>query len=178
MEFPPLQFNPLPLSAGQEEQSLLIIKRDLLSTLSKSPFFVRPVAIKKDIERYSDCYHVDDITVESQMKIMDESRFPKETRGQKRKIIKKITKIKKSRKSGDTVDVEKTLKDLESQETNEDDEDAEEEEEAEENEELLADEDEFEAEIDEGTDYNANYFDNGEDYIDDEDDKLDEGPTF
>ena len=33
-------------------------------------------------------------------------------------------------------------------------------------------------ELDEGTDYANNYFDNGENYLDDEDDNLDEGGIF
>lgn len=32
--------------------------------------------------------------------------------------------------------------------------------------------------MDDGTDYNQNYFDNGEGYLDDEDDNLDDGPIY
>jgi len=39
-------------------------------------------------------------------------------------------------------------------------------------------EEEVDEELDEGTDYMANYFDNGEDYLDEEDDALDDGAVF
>ncbi|XP_018897779.1 uncharacterized protein Polr3G [Bemisia tabaci] len=42
----------------------------------------------------------------------------------------------------------------------------------------LGDEEEADEEMDDGTDYNENYFDNGEGYLDDEDDNLDDGPIY
>ena len=40
------------------------------------------------------------------------------------------------------------------------------------------DSDEIDEELDEGTDYANNFFDNGENYLDDEDDNLDEGGIY
>ena len=42
----------------------------------------------------------------------------------------------------------------------------------------IEDDDNVDEELDEGTDYANNYFDNGENYLDDEDDNLDEGGIF
>jgi DNA-directed RNA polymerase III subunit RPC7 len=39
-------------------------------------------------------------------------------------------------------------------------------------------EDDPDEEMDEGTDYINSYFDNGENYLDEEDDNLDDGPIY
>ena len=116
---------------------------------------------------------------------LDWSQFPEELRpnfGKKKRTMKNIANKKSS------VDIEKTLSNLEQrekkaeadgEEKQEVDEDSEEEEGEEgRHSDLGSEAEELDEEMDGGTDYANNYFDNGEDYVDDEDDNLDEGGIY
>lgn len=95
--------------------------------------------------------------------------FPAELRP---KVLAKRLKSK----SDKNVDVQQRLNQLEQMEENDEDKVVkDDEEEVKEDEEIV--EEEQDEEMDDGTDYANNYFDNGEDY-EDEDDNLDDGPIY
>lgn len=186
--FPPLISNPVPLSVGDKQEYLLTVKREIRCMMHHSPFFIKPVSVPKDIERYTDKYQMNNTANESQLHIMDKSRLPKELWLRKRKRpVKKVEKKKdvKRKFAKPSVDVEKTLAELENKETNESEEpenpeEKNKDEDEDEDEDKEPGDDEFydEEELEEDTDYNLTYFDNGEGYLDDDDDNLDDGPTY
>ncbi|XP_070542335.1 DNA-directed RNA polymerase III subunit RPC7-like [Ptychodera flava] len=189
--FPPLEFKPVLLLAGEEYDYMLALKQEYRGTIRDSPYFIKPQNRKKDIERYSDKYQ----TNGNQDSVIgfrpDWRRLPQELkiRSQRTKLRASIRPnlstidAKKSKSLSDDV-IKKTLESLEQQETLKDTkgetvrEEEQEEQEGEEGEE--AEEEEFydEEDLEEGTDYNVTYFDNGEDYGLDEDDNLDDGPIY
>ncbi|XP_023234533.1 DNA-directed RNA polymerase III subunit RPC7-like [Centruroides sculpturatus] len=176
--YPPLEFKPVPLISNEEENYLLALKQELRGTLRDSGFYVQPVLVKKDIERYSDKYQQKDMTA-NDIK-WDFKRFPKELKDIKRKrpAAKQPKVSKKRKKNFSQDDIKNKLEQLETNEKSETSEEEQEEakedeEEGDKDEEELYDEEEQE----EGTDYAVNYFDNGEDYLD-EDDNMDDGPLY
>ncbi|XP_015928913.1 DNA-directed RNA polymerase III subunit RPC7-like [Parasteatoda tepidariorum] len=159
--YPPLQFKPVPLLTGKKIDYLVTLKQEIRSSFRESGYFIPPVSVKKDIERYTDKYQP--IHAADQI-VWDKSLFPRELfekPKKKRKIVKKPI-VKK-----ETAVVEK-LQALEEKENTLDPD--EEEEEGAENVEEYEDE-----EMEEENDYATSYFDNGENYLDDEDDNLDDG---
>ncbi|XP_011298286.1 DNA-directed RNA polymerase III subunit RPC7-like [Fopius arisanus] len=180
LKYPPMEYKAPPFQLTVELSYLLQLKRDFGEALRESPNNVQPIAVKKDIERYSDRYQdmmVDKSTYEQRY---DWNKFPKELKpgGRKRKAKKSQVepKIKKE------VDVEKKLQELEKKEVTQksDDEDEKGDQDGEEKDgdEAVEDEEaEVDEEMDDGTDYVNNYFDNGEGY-EDEDDNLDDGPIY
>lgn len=181
--FPALEFKPVPLQTGEERNYLLALKQEFRGTMKELPYYVHPREKKKDIERYSDKYQTgqdNSISWEPDWK-----RLPKELKIRVRKAAKikatmkaKVPNTNKGKPDKDNV--LKKLEELEKQapkldeEKEEEEKEDEEENEVDEEEELL-DEDDLEEE----TDYNMTYFDNGENYgIDDEDDNLDDGPIY
>ncbi|GIY91351.1 uncharacterized protein CEXT_192471 [Caerostris extrusa] len=161
--FPPRQFKPIPLLRGKKYEYSLTLKQDLRSSFKEFGYCVPPVSMVKDIERYTDKYQP--IPVADQVEY-DKRLFPKELFEQAPKKRRKVTKLAKKK---EVAAVEK----LEVLEKKEKEGDAEEEEkEEEEGEEILEDE-----ELEEETDYVANYFDNGESFLDEEEDN-DDGYVF
>ena len=115
---------------------------------------------------------------------IDWKRYPKElgpsTADKKANKRNKALKVKIPSKRAKVANTEELLNKLENAEKNEKEVESESESENEDddkksdkNEEM--DEDEPDEEMDDGTDYANNYFDNGEGYLDEEDDNLDEG---
>lgn len=177
--FPPLEFKPVPLIINEEQNYMLALKQELRGTLRDSAFYIQPVSIKKDIERYSDKYQQKD-SAGNNIK-WDFSRFPKELheiRIKKRRHSKQPNASKKRKKNVSQDDIKNKLEQLETNEKSETSEE-EQEEEKDDDEEGDKDEEELydEEEQEEGTDYIVNYFDNGEEYLDD-DDNLDDGPIY
>ncbi|XP_067266529.1 RNA polymerase III subunit GL b [Chanodichthys erythropterus] len=175
--FPPLDQKPVPLQTGEEAEYMLALKQEFRGAMKTLPFYIRPAAPKKDVERYSDKYQKTETTDNSLDWKPDWSRFPKELRvREKRPQRDKSPAVPKQPKQP-RVDKEEIIRKLETLEQKEeegssDEEEGEkkkpEEEEAEGEEEY--DEEEFEGE----TDYVMSYFDNEEEFGGDSDDNIDE----
>uniref|UniRef100_A0A7N5P094 DNA-directed RNA polymerase III subunit RPC7-like n=2 Tax=Ailuropoda melanoleuca TaxID=9646 RepID=A0A7N5P094_AILME len=56
--FPPLEYKPVPLQAGEEIEYMLALKQEFRGAMKSLPYFIKPSAPKKDIERYSDKYQM------------------------------------------------------------------------------------------------------------------------
>ncbi|XP_067000533.1 DNA-directed RNA polymerase III subunit RPC7-like [Anabrus simplex] len=188
--YPLMENRPAPLESAPEVEYWLALKREYIEFLHDSPAYLLPVAAKADIERYSDRYQA----LESQSAKgynyvkYDVKRLPPELRP-----ISKKNKTKQKRKAGAAKttsakvpkkleDIDNRLKELEKNEEQDDEEEGEAENDKDEEKEGEVEdgeeEEEVDEEMDEGTDYANNYFDNGESYIDEEDDNLDDGPVY
>ncbi|XP_015171599.1 PREDICTED: DNA-directed RNA polymerase III subunit RPC7-like [Polistes dominula] len=180
-KYPILEYKPLPFTITNEMSYLLELKRDFAEYLKESSFNVRPIEVKKDVERYSDRFQ-DLMTDKSSYETKyDWSKIPEELKPSsiRRKKALAATVPKKKQK---VVDVESKLQELEKKEINQqgevlESEEEKVEEEEEEEKEVGVDGDEVDEEMDEGTDYVNSYFDNGEGY-DDEEDNMDDGAIY
>uniref|UniRef100_A0A8B9HWZ6 DNA-directed RNA polymerase III subunit n=1 Tax=Astyanax mexicanus TaxID=7994 RepID=A0A8B9HWZ6_ASTMX len=156
--FPPLEHKPVPLQTSEEAEYMLALKQEFRGAMKTLPFYIRPAAPKKDVERYSDKYQStepSDNTIEwtpENPVIPKESKKP---RVNKEEIIRKLETLEKKEEEVSSDEEEGEKKKTE-------------EEEAEGEEEY--DEEEFEEE----TDYIMSYFDNGEEFGADSDDNMDE----
>jgi len=177
-KYPPLSSKPSPLLINPEQEYLLAVKKEYLNFLKSSPYFRGPPANSQ---------------TESGKLDLDWSRFPKElhpnaSSGKKRKRPTDI-KPKLIKRTGK--DLDSKLDSLEAKEKGDPDDlnaskdENKEEEGSEDGDEKKeggadseAEEDEVDEEMDEGTDYANNFFDNGEDYLDEDDDNLDEGGIY
>lgn len=190
--FPSLQFRPVKVveERSEERKYLLVVKKEMREHMRNSEYALALDTKKPDMERYSDRFHCLNGT-KTQLQLPWD-RFPKELRPRagaenakasrgKRKLEankRELAPKTKKRRTRD-VDVKQKLEELEEREKGrkEEEEEAEEEEEGAEGavEEVEEDLDE---EMDEGTDYINNYFDNGENYLEDDGDPLEEGGVF
>ncbi|KAJ6652105.1 hypothetical protein lerEdw1_013362 [Lerista edwardsae] len=159
--FPPLEYKAVPLQTGEEVEYMLALKQELRGAMRTLPYFIKPSAPKKDVERYSDKYQSSGPVDSAIEWSPDWRRLPSELKIRVRKIRKP--------KTGVEVTLE-TLEKKEEEVTSEEEEEKEEGEEGKEEEEEEYDEEEFEEE----TDYIMSYFDNGEDFGGDSDDNMDE----
>ncbi|CAL4072866.1 unnamed protein product [Meganyctiphanes norvegica] len=186
--FPPLEFRPVkpPQEKNIAESYLLVIKKEFREHMQNSQYHIQPDVTRPDIERYSDRYNM--LPNRRGQLNLHWTQFPKELRpgaiktNKKRKITSKKAfpvNVKRGRMSQKEVDVTQTLNELEKKESTTDDPDEVEEDEEEEGkvDEENIEGDEEDEELDDGTDYVNNYFDNGEE-LDEEDDALEEGGTF
>lgn len=180
--FPPLERKPLELKNDETTRNILTCKKDYESQIRNSPFYIRP-SVRREVNviaKYSDRYktsHVNDIT-ELLNSIPNWKMFmPKELHFAKRKVIKPkkpSTDIKDKLHS--TTEISERLNQLEKKEQvlqqvaaeSEDDEG------------VKTDLEEYydeEIEEEEG-DYQQSYFDPGDEFGVDEDDALDDGPSY
>ncbi|CAH1254685.1 DNA-directed RNA polymerase III subunit RPC7-like isoform X2 [Branchiostoma lanceolatum] len=190
--YPPLEFKPVSLQEGEEADYLLALKQEFRGSMRESPYFIKPQSTKRDIERYSDKYQLNGQNKGQGLGWTPNwNTFPKELRIREKKPKRlkvsvkpslSVTKVKAKGQKSDSKEAENKLKQiLQTEEDGDDDEDEDEEEkkkkeaegEEEEEEEFYDDED-----IEEGTDYALSYFDNGEDYLDADDDALEDGPVY
>ncbi|KAK3920872.1 DNA-directed RNA polymerase III subunit RPC7-like [Frankliniella fusca] len=194
--FPPLENRPVPLELGVEGEYLLALKRDFVGYFRDSPSFIQNVVVKSDnIQRYSDRYQNATLALKTITDVVrDWSHFPNELRGsvqlQKKKrklkgstgrakvpkksedITTRLEELEKREEQGSDADGETEGQDTEgakdeNKENKDADSDAEE-----------AEEEDVDEEMDDGTDYINSYFDNGEEYLDEEDDNLEDGPVY
>eukprot|EP00093_Oithona_nana_P001786 01786.XXX_10771_12027_1 [CDS] Oithona nana genome sequencing. len=189
--YPPLSNRPhLPLK-GQEHEYMLAVMKDFVNQMRDSQFALQKPSVKTienkgiQIGRLND--KVENMT-QKPLTGIDWKRYPKElaprsSKAQKRSKIQ--PKLKASKKSIKTEDLLKKLEEAEkSDKVNEkDDDDKSEEEDNEEKDEEKEEDNEEEEmiideEMDDGTDYANNYFDNGEEYLDADEDNLDEGGIY
>ncbi|TRY59357.1 hypothetical protein DNTS_016623 [Danionella cerebrum] len=54
--YPPLEQKPVPLQAGEEAEYMLALKQEFRGAMRNLPFYIRPAAPRRDVERYSDKY--------------------------------------------------------------------------------------------------------------------------
>uniref|UniRef100_T1J8X1 DNA-directed RNA polymerase III subunit n=1 Tax=Strigamia maritima TaxID=126957 RepID=T1J8X1_STRMM len=177
--YPELRKQPLPF--GRDSSELLKSKKYLRTALNESEFYIKLPAVKSMIERYSEKYstpkQIKSISLRDNLNL---SLFPKELQCIKKKTVALVkTKI---RTRVNTINVDDKLKELEEKENNEpSDEDKDDEEKEkpkvkvykeDEEDEVSEIEEEYDEEID--TDYLTSYFDNGEKYLDEEEDNLDD----
>ncbi|CAG9860094.1 unnamed protein product [Phyllotreta striolata] len=177
MLFPLLERRPVPLNQTLEMDYLLILRQDFIDHMQLSGSYLKLPGNKTKPEQ-----EIDKLVAQipSTKEKYDWRLFPSELRPK--------VSIKRSIKKGTTkeVDVEQRLKVLETlekkieasettgaREAGKSGEDDEEDADIPE----VMEEDEEDEEMDDGTDYANNYFDNGEDY-DDEDDNLEDGPIY
>ncbi|KAK3874594.1 hypothetical protein Pcinc_020486 [Petrolisthes cinctipes] len=186
--YPPLEFRPVPPTQEKNlaESYLLVVKKEFREHMQNSQYYIQPAVKRPDIERYSDRYQV--LAGHRGQLSLNWSRFPKELHpatiaaaGKKRKRLRAKLAVKAKRAKSKDVNISERLEALEkkealvTEETEEDgDEEGEDKVEGEEVEEL----EEVDEELDEGTDYVNNYFDNGDSYLDEEDDALEEGGVY
>uniref|UniRef100_A0A2C9LNZ0 DNA-directed RNA polymerase III subunit n=1 Tax=Biomphalaria glabrata TaxID=6526 RepID=A0A2C9LNZ0_BIOGL len=184
--YPPLLFKPVPLVTTDDYNYILNLKQELRESFHKSPYFIKEPNKVKDIVRYSDKYQLG-LNDSSTNWMPDWTRFPSELKEKvKRKRAVHFVKpnIKKAKvaqvedvsqlleKLEDTDAKSVNMEEVEGHDGDEEDKKKEKEEGEEEEEEEVDDED-----VEEETDYNLDYFDNGEEYGDDDEDD-DEGPTY
>lgn len=186
--FPPLETKPVPLATGDNYDYMLALKQEFRTTMRDSPFFIKTSRVKKDIERYTDKYQINGNGDSSREWTPMWHRLPKELhirmkKSRKAKAVIKpkiLLNDKKSKKQVD--DVLNSLEVLEEQEVKdvppEESEEKKANEQTEGEEEEIDDEDYDEEDMEEGTDYISSYFDNGESFLDDEEENLDDGPIY
>lgn len=185
--YPPLEFRPVQPAQEKNlaESYLLVVKKDFREHMQNSQYFIQPGVKKPDIERYSDRYQF--LASHRGHLTLNWSRFPKELHPssvsalkKKRKLLAKRREVNVKKARTKDLNVSETLEALEKKEQQggEDNEEGEEGMEEKAEEEGLEELEEVDEELDEGTDYVNSYFDNGESYIDDDDDALEEGGVF
>lgn len=173
--FPALDYKPVPLQTGEEVEYMLALKQELRGAMKSLPYYVKPAAPKKDIERYTDKYQVNGPVDNAIDWSPDWKRLPQELKIKVRKPQKeKPSVVIPKRMKNVRVDKEEIIKKLETLEKKEEDVVSDEEEKEKEEEEEAEEEEEYDEEHEEETDYIMSYFDNGEEYADDSDDNMDE----
>uniref|UniRef100_A0A672RXS5 Uncharacterized protein n=1 Tax=Sinocyclocheilus grahami TaxID=75366 RepID=A0A672RXS5_SINGR len=161
--FPPLDQKPVPLQTGEEAEYMLALKQEFRGAMKTLPFYIRPAAPKKDVERYSDKYQKTETSDNSLEWKPDWRRFPKELRVREKRPLRdsecnvcvSIQTLEQKEEDGSSDEEEGEKKKPEEEEA-----------EGEEG----YDEEEFEDE----TDYIMSYFDNGDEFGGDSDDNIDE----
>ncbi|NWZ87582.1 RPC7L polymerase, partial [Poecile atricapillus] len=202
--FPALERRAAPLPGGEEGEYMLALKQELRRAMRGLPYFVKPGAPRRDIERYSDKYQLSN-PVDSAIdwnpgggtqegtwvehgdvgltgRLTNLPLCPPDWRRLPRELKIRVRRLRKGRtaplvpKQHVALDKEETIKKLESLEKKEEEVTSEEEEEKEEEEEGKEEEEEEydEEEHEEETDYVLSYFDNGESFGPDSDDNGDE----
>ncbi|NXR48102.1 RPC7L polymerase, partial [Hippolais icterina] len=173
--FPALERRAAPLPGGEEGEYMLALKQELRRAMRGLPYFVKPGAPRRDIERYSDKYQLSSPVDSAIDWNPDWRRLPRELKIRVRRLRKGRT-APLVPKQHVALDKEETIKKLESLEKKEEEVTSEEEEEKEEEEEGKEEEEEEydEEEHEEETDYVLSYFDNGESFGPDSDDNGDE----
>ncbi|GAB6024991.1 Polymerase (RNA) III (DNA directed) polypeptide G, variant 2 [Chamberlinius hualienensis] len=144
-----------------------------------SPYYLEIEEEKKYVERYSDRYkEIEKAERRATLKkewALDPTEFPSELLGSLRKRSRSSKSIPKRCKKVEGM--EKIFEELEKLESEVKEETGGNSEKEEEDEQL--DEEAYEdGELDEGADYGLSYFDNGEDYLENDDDNVDEGPIY
>ncbi|XP_023657286.2 DNA-directed RNA polymerase III subunit RPC7-like isoform X1 [Paramormyrops kingsleyae] len=174
--FPPMEHKPVPLQTGEEAEYMLALKQELRGAMKNLPFYIRPAAPKKDVERYSDKYQSTEPTDNTIEWDPDWKRLPRELRVRVRKPLKERALPAPKCAKKPRVDKEEIIRKLETLEKKEEElsSDEEEREKKQEEEEQEGEEEYDEEEFEEETDYIMSYFDNGEEFGGDSDDNMDE----
>ncbi|XP_016137221.1 DNA-directed RNA polymerase III subunit RPC7-like [Sinocyclocheilus grahami] len=176
--FPPLDQKPVPLQTGEEAEYMLALKQEFRGAMKTLPFYIRPAAPKKDVERYSDKYQKIETSDNSLEWKPDWRRFPKELRVREKRPLRDPEKSKVPKQTKQPrVNKEEIIRKLETLEQKEEEGSSDEEEgqkKKPEEEEAEGEEEYDEEEFEDETDYIMSYFDNGEEFGGDSDENIDE----
>uniref|UniRef100_A0A2R5LFW2 Putative dna-directed rna polymerase iii subunit rpc7-like protein n=2 Tax=Ornithodoros turicata TaxID=34597 RepID=A0A2R5LFW2_9ACAR len=163
--YPSLGLFPSPLLKSPENVYMGAGLGEQRRKFQASSFYILADSPKADIERYSDKFQAP----KAEEFKYDDTYLPVELRPiNRRRKSKNVQAVKPNIKK--MPDIDHKLKVLEENE--------EKAESGEEEEQQLDEEVEDEEELEEETDYVSAYFDNGEGYLDDDDDKVDDGPVY
>ncbi|XP_035234951.1 DNA-directed RNA polymerase III subunit RPC7 [Anguilla anguilla] len=174
--FPDMEYKPVPLKTGEEEDYMLALKQEMRGTMKRLPYNIPLLQKKADVERYKEKYTRSKQTELASDWTPDWTRLPKELMPQKKKVKKK-PEVKKKPKKETSKEKEELLTKLDELEKKDGEPDEEEEakkEKGEEDEEELEGEEYDEEELEEENDYISSYFDNGDDFGAGSDDNMDE----
>ncbi|KAB5528525.1 hypothetical protein PHYPO_G00141200 [Pangasianodon hypophthalmus] len=174
--FPQMEFKPVPLKAGEDEDYMLALKQEIRGRMKGLPFNIKPCSGRSDVERYKEKYVRECQKIEDEEWTPDWNRLPKELMPQKRKIRKKTDRKKpRNVSSKDQEALLSKLDELEKKGDKSDDENEKEEKEQKKGDEEEVEGDEYdEEELEEENDYIDNYFEDGDDYGAGSDDNMDE----
>lgn len=175
--YPPLEQKPVPLQTGEEAEYMLALKQEFRGAMKTLPFYIRPAAPKKDVERYSDKYQKIEMSDNSVEWKPDWRCFPKELRVRETRPAKdKCPAVPKQAKQPRLYkeDIIRKLETLEQKEKEGISDEEEGEKKKPEEEEADGEEEYDEEELEDETDYIVSYFDNGEEFGGDSDDNIDE----
>ncbi|XP_070768034.1 DNA-directed RNA polymerase III subunit RPC7-like isoform X2 [Enoplosus armatus] len=188
--FPVMEQKPLPLAGGEEAEYLLALKQEFRGAMKSLPCFIQPAAAHRDVERYSDKYHISEQTDGLTDWTPDWKRLPKELRVHVKKpasdgvsaAVSHSDRLQAGQKKKRVKEKEEVLLKLETLEKKEErgssgeeeEEEREEKKKKQEEEEAEGEEEYDEEEFEEETDYVMSYFDNGEEFGGDSDDNMDE----
>ncbi|XP_063054659.1 RNA polymerase III subunit GL b isoform X2 [Engraulis encrasicolus] len=174
--FPPMEHKPVPLVVGEEAEYMLALKQEFRAAMKTLPFYIKPAAPKKDVERYSDKYQSGETENPTEWD-PDWKQMPKELRTRTKRLQKEKNVPPSKKAAQPRVKKEEIIQKLETLEKKErgDSSDEEEEEKKKPEEEEQEEEEQYdEEEFEEETDYIMSYFDNGEEFAGDSDDNMDE----
>ncbi|XP_012234730.1 DNA-directed RNA polymerase III subunit RPC7-like [Linepithema humile] len=183
--YPPLDHKPLPIQMTTEMSYLVELKRDFTEYMRESPNNVQTVVLNEDIERFCEDYDETIMTNKSEYESMhDWSRMPMELKSSRKRKLSDQQQSTQPNKKQKVVDIDKKLAELEKKESAQQadaekktKQEGEEEDESEEKEgERVKNENEIDEEMDDGTDYANEYFENGDNYY--SEDENDDGPIF
>lgn len=181
ISFPQLDHKPLPVQLTTEMSYLVELKRDFAEYMRESPNNVQAAVLNEDIERF--CEDIEEAITEREKSkyeaYHDWDRMPLELKlSRKRRLRQQNTGANKKKKD---LDIVKKLTELEEKESvqqpveEEGKEQGEEEEngEGKETGDRVKDEEEID-EMDDGTDYANEYFENGDNYYSEDDNDDDQ----
>lgn len=180
VSYPQLDHKPQPIQMTTEMNYLIELKRDFTEYMRESPNNVQAVVLNEDVERFCEDYEENAECDKSKYEAYyDWSRMPMELK-LVRKRKSRQQNVEWSKKNKD-MDIAKKLAELEKNENiqqpaeEEDKEEGDEEENAEGKElgERIKDEEEID-EMDDGTDYVNEYFENGDNYYSEDDNDDDQ----
>jgi len=184
--YPPLENRPIPLNDDIEDKYLMTVYKELNIRMKSSPFhLVTTNVVKKGIECFYDRKYNNLSNLDKELPVQW-NRMPAElkisrTTAKKRKAATINIKKAKQKKDIDPNHILSRLENMEKTESDAEDDETEnkanDEDNNEENKEEVEDEEVEDEELDEGTDYANQYFDNGESYLD-EDDNLDDEAVY
>jgi len=185
--YPPLENKPIPLNDGIEDKYLLTVHKELNIRMKNSPFhLVTTKMVKKGIESFYDRKYNNLSHLDKELPVQW-ARMPTELQASKiaSKKRRATTVFSRRTKQKMDVDLNQILSKLEGTEKTESDAEddttenkkANDDDDLNEDREDVEDEEVEDEELDEGTDYANQYFDNGESYLD-EDDNLDDEAVY
>ncbi|GAA6109098.1 DNA-directed RNA polymerase III subunit RPC7 isoform X1, partial [Tachysurus ichikawai] len=177
--FPQMEFKPVPLKAGEDEDYMLALKQEIRGRMKGLPFNIKPCSGRSDVEKYKEKYIRECQKIEDEEWTPDWNRLPKELMPQKKMIRKKDPKKPRKISSKQQEELLSKLNELEKKADKSDDENEKEEKKGDEEEKKGDEEeeiegDEFDEELEEENDYMNTYFEDGDEYGAGSDDNMDE----
>ncbi|XP_056275722.1 DNA-directed RNA polymerase III subunit RPC7 [Pseudoliparis swirei] len=177
--FPNIDFKPVPLKVGEDEDYMLALKQEMRGTMQRLPHNIKPQSNKAEVERYTERY-LKQRLMEDDNWSPDWNLLPKELKPQIKKTCAKPGTKKKSVKVS-RKDAEEMLTKLDKLDKTEEGNPEKSDDETEKktgNEDEEIEEEAYEEEDVEENDYIENYFDNGEEFGGGSDDNMDTEATF